>query len=135
VSGLCLTVVQERRAIVAGQTQNRWLKRPINGNVRAICSGNGAPRPMNEGTAELAAYTDLFLRTRRGSAPMNFAGISDQSPTVRLFAHSKAGQLTKRSYRMTRAANTWLPVSMQQMHPELRLFVFGRETFEFDLFR
>lgn len=63
------------------------------GRYARFAAARGLPRPMNRETAELAAYTDLFLRTRRGSARMNFAGISDRSPTVRLFAHGKAGRM------------------------------------------
>jgi hypothetical protein len=70
--------------------KDRWA-----GRYARFAASRGLPRPKSEKAAQIAAYTDLFQRSRSGvrSVRMNFAGITDGMPTVHLFGHGDAGYM------------------------------------------
>ena len=70
--------------------KDRWV-----GRYARFAASRGLPGPTSEKAAEIAAYTDLCQRSRAGvrSVRMNFAGITNPTPSIRVFAHGGAGYM------------------------------------------
>ena len=70
--------------------KDRWV-----GKYARFAGQRGLPAPKSGTAAEAAAYTDLYQRSRRGTASvrMNFTGITDPRASVRLIGHGGAGRM------------------------------------------
>jgi hypothetical protein len=84
------TYQQAKAFLKTVSAKDRWV-----GRYARFAASRDLPRPKSEKAAQIAAYTDLFHRSRAGgrSVRMNFAGIADPSPTVHVFAHGEAGYM------------------------------------------
>lgn len=83
---------QAKELLETVSTKDRWV-----GKYARFAAARGLPRPKSEKVARVAAYTDLYQRSRRGASRMNFAGIADSEPSVDVFAHGAPGYMALNS--------------------------------------